>query len=309
VIRIKHRLEYAALLAIKRAANLLPYRAALMLGCLLALLGFYGLRFRRAEAIRRIRTVFGDSCSPARAKSIAWEAFRNFIFTAIESMRGDRLDAAWLKAHVDDRGVFTIMLTLTAAGRGAVIALPHMGSWELAGAAYRVYGGIPFFTIAAKQKNPLFNEYLNRQRTRSGFDILVRGEGSLKLVLRNLKQGKCFAILPDVRMPTPALSVPFLGSFANVGGGMALFARQANVPIFPTVLTRQGWSHHTFSLLDPIYPDQALSRDEDMLRMTRAVFALFDRAIRDNPGQWFWYNKRWILDPVDPQATPLKPPV
>lgn len=308
MIQLKHRLEFIAVLLLKRAANILPYRAALVLGWFLALLGFYGLRFRRAEAIRRIRSVFGESCTPARAKAIAWEAFRNFIFTAIESMRGERVDAAWLQAQVDDRGMFQVMQTRTAAGNGAVVALPHMGSWELAGAAYRVMH-IPLFSIAAKQKNPYFNEYLNQQRARSGIEILVRGENSLKLVLRNLKQGKCFAILPDVRMPTPALVVPFLGAMANVGGGMALFARQANVPIYPTVLTRQGWFRHTFNLLDPISPDSTLSRDDDMLRMTRDVFARFDQAIRDNPGQWFWYNKRWILDPVNPAPAASEPPI
>jgi lauroyl/myristoyl acyltransferase len=307
MISLQHRLEYAALIGFKGAANLLPYRAALFLAWLLALLGFYGLRYRRAEAIRRIRSVFGASCSTAQARAIAWEAFRNFIFTAIESMRGERVDEHWIRAHVDDRGMFQIMQARAAAGQGAVAALPHMGSWELAGATYRV-NRIPLFSIAAKQKNPLFNDYINRQRSRSGIEILVRGELSLKTVLRNLKQGKCFAILPDLRNPTPALAVPFLGGTANVGGGMALFARQANVPIYPIYLVREGWSRHIFHMLEPIFPDPALSRDEDLLRMTRAVFAHFDRAIRANPGQWFWYNKRWILDPVAPDAVNPPPP-
>ncbi len=308
MIRIKHRLEFAALIAFKSSVNLLPYKAALTLGWLLALLGHYVFRFRRTEAIRRIRSVFGDSCSPAQARTIAWEAFRNFIFTAIESMRGENLDEAWVHAHVESGDMFTIIRTRSDAGQGALFALPHMGSWELAGAVCRV-NRIPLFSIAARQRNPLFNDYINRQRSRSGIEILMRGEISLKTILRYLKQGKILAILPDLRSPTPALAVPFLGSSANVGGGMALFARQANVPIFPTVLTRQGWFQHTFTMHEPIYPNPALDRDEDLHRMTCAVFAHFDRAIRENPGQWFWYNKRWILDPVNPQSVPSEPPI
>ncbi|MFO7534555.1 MAG: lysophospholipid acyltransferase family protein [Kiritimatiellia bacterium] len=304
MIRLQHRLEYGALIAVKKLVNLLPYRAALALGWLLALAGFHLVRFRRAEAIRRIRSVFGDTMTARRAEAVAWEAFRNFLFTAVESMRGERIDAAWVNTHVRGHALFEFMKAHT--GTGAIMALPHMGSWELAGAAAHALG-IPFFTIGAKQKNPLFNDYLNRQRAGSGIDILVRGDVSLKGVIRRLKEGKCFAILPDVRNPTPALSVPFLGSTANVAAGMALFARQAGVPIVAVILTRQGWTRHTFTLLEPIRPDPALDRDEDLLRMTRTIFAQFDAAIRENPGQWFWYNKRWILDPVTP--APLQPPI
>jgi KDO2-lipid IV(A) lauroyltransferase len=305
---LKFRLEFAALIGVKALVNRLPYKVALALGWILALIGFRLLRFRRAEAVRRIRSVFGDAVTPRRAEQIAWEAFLNFLFTGVESMRGERVDLAWFEAHLDDAGFFDTLTRLTGEGRGAVLALPHMGSWELAGAGCRVHG-VPLFSIAAKQKNPLFNDYLNRQRANSGIDILVRGEGSLKQVLRNLKQGKHFAILPDVRMPTPGLLVPFLGSMANVGAGMALFARQAGAPLYPVLLVRRGWARHRLRLLDPVLPDPAAPRDADLLRMTAEVFARFDQAIRDNPGQWFWYNKRWILDPVAPDPAASQPPV
>jgi KDO2-lipid IV(A) lauroyltransferase len=306
---LRHRLEFAALLGVKGLAGLLPYRAALALGWLLAVLGFRLLRFRRAEAVRRIRSVFGPELTARRAEAIAWEAFLNFIFTAIESMRGEKVDEAWLQAHLDEAGFFEALRRHTAESRGAILALPHMGSWELAGAACRVRH-VPLFSIAGKQKNPLFNDYLNRQRSRSGIDILVRGDATLKQALRNLKQGRHFAILPDVRMPTPGLLVPFLGSIANVGAGMALFARLANAPLYPVLLKRKGWTRHTLRLLDPVLPDPAASREADLQRMTAEVFARFEQAIRANPGQWFWYNKRWILDPVAPEAAaPSEPPV
>jgi len=30
--------------------------------------------------------------------------------------------------------------------------------------------------------------------------------------------------------------------------------------------------------------------------MTREIMQVFDRAIRTHPDQYFWYNKRWVLD-------------
>ena len=54
--------------------------------------------------------------------------------------------------------------------------------------------------------------------------------------------------------------------------------------------------------------DPAADRDPEEMRLTREVLERFDDAIRATPEQWFWYNKRWVLDPVEPDAEPLSGP-
>ena len=120
----------------------------------------------------------------------------------------------------------------------------------------------------------------------------------MKIVLQKLRDGKALAILPDVRMPVKSISVPFLGGEANLGKGMALFARHADVPIFPFIMTRQGWARHKIDAFAPIRPDKNLSKEEDIKRMTIAVIKIIDEAIHRAPEQWFWFNKRWVLDPL-----------
>jgi len=94
------------------------------------------------------------------------------------------------------------------------------------------------------------------------------------------------------------VSVPFLGGFANVGRGMASFAIAAQVPIVPAIFMRKGWTKHEFVHFDPLYPDPMLDKEADIQRITKSVLKTLDEAIRQNPEQWFWYNGRWILDPV-----------
>ena len=48
--------------------------------------------------------------------------------------------------------------------------------------------------------------------------------------------------------------------------------------------------------------DKNLSKEDDILRMTSLVMKHVEDAIRQDPGQWFWFNKRWILDPVPPKT-------
>jgi KDO2-lipid IV(A) lauroyltransferase len=95
------------------------------------------------------------------------------------------------------------------------------------------------------------------------------------------------------------VEVDFFGGRANVAEGTAVFARQTGVPIFPTIPIREGIVRHRIKILDPIWPDPSLEKKEDIRRLTQATLTAIEAEIRKRPELWFWYNKRWILDPVD----------
>ena len=301
--RLKHVAEYAALRVVGGCVNVLPYRAALGVGWVLALAGFHIVRFRRREAERRIREVFGDRYSARETRRIAWISFRNLLFSAIEILRSPRMTLKEFDAISDFREAFDVVARQQAAGRGAILAFPHMGSWELPGRAL-LLRGMPVFSVAGRQKNPLFDRYLNATREKMGVPIVMRGSSALKAIVTRLKGGGFLALLPDVRMPAAGVRVRFLGQEANVGAGMALFARHAGVPIYPAIMRRIGWARHEGRLYPPIESDPALDKKADVQRLTQEVMDLVAAAIQSEPEQWFWYNKRWIFDPVEPENPP-----
>jgi len=297
MLLLKHYAEYLALRFVAGLVSILPYRAALFVGWLNAILMFHVFRFRVATAKHRIRLVFGEKYSNREINRIVWQSYRNIVFNAIDMVRMGRMTREWFNSYTEFQSVFEALGKQAATKRGAIIATAHLGSWELAAVVCQ-HAGVPIFSIAAKQKNPFTNEYLNLLRQSTGLETIARGSGLTRDILRNLAAGKSLAILPDVRMPIEAISVPFLGGIANIGGGMAGFARHAEVPIIPCIVTRIGWTRHKAVAYDPILPDMSLSKEDDISRMTLAVMKIIDDAIRSNPGQWFWFNKRWILDPL-----------
>ena len=80
---------------------------------------------------------------------------------------------------------------------------------------------------------------------------------------------------------------------------MAVFAHQADVPVIFAVITRVGWSHHRLVMFEPVYPDRHRTKQDDWQRVIQEIFSRIETAIREQPEQWFWYNKRWILDPLE----------
>lgn len=295
--RPKHILEYLVLRALAAVINALPYRLALAVVWPLAFFAFHVVRFRRAETLRRIREVFGHALPARQAQRIAWISMRNMAFNIVEMMRAPKIDLPWINRHIPgfNQEIPAVKALIEKHG-GAVITVPHMGNWDLAGWACNQHG-IKMFSVAGKQKNPLVNAWINRQRE-SGMTVLERGGGTLKQIVKLLRDGNVLAILPDVRVYTPDLEIPFLGSVANFGRGMAMFAITAKVPVIPAILWRKGWTQHGFEHLPAIFPDPTLDKAQDARRITEAVLARVDEAIRKAPEQWFWYNKRWLLTPV-----------
>ena len=312
---VRYRLEYAAVVSLGLLFRAMPLAAAQCVAWVIARAGYALMRSRRNEAKRRIRLVMGGGMTDREVAAAAWISFRNVAFNAVDMFRIRSLtkrkaarlveDLPGVVAHV--RGVLE-----KAGGTGAILALPHCGNWDLAGSAVFLWG-IPIFSVAGKQRNPWTNRYINRLREGRGMAVLERGEAGGRTyieMLRRIRRGEVFAILPDSRSRTPALPVPFLGGTANLARGMGKLAFQTGAPVVPVVIRRVSWRRFAIELFPAIWPDRSASCDAEELRMTVEAVGLFDAAIRKTPEQWFWYNKRWVLDPVEPDAakTPSKTP-
>jgi len=300
---VKHRPKHVAEdLAVRALAGLiqcLPYRVALVLAWGIAWLIFHVGRYRVAAAKARIREVFGTRYAKREVNRIAWQSWRNFCFTAVEMVRIPVSSPAWISSVVDVGDSDRKILAHVQTGQGAIIAASHMGSWEMA-TLTSLACGVHLFTVTGTQKNQLVEEYIHRTRMGTGFETIQRSASVLKGIVRRIREGKVFAILPDVRSRTPGVATRFLGKTANIAGGLGLIAKMTGVPVFPCVITRQGWTRHRYRLMAPVWPDASLEKKADWQRITQAVFDVFDRAIREQPEQWFWFNKRWVLDPLEP---------
>lgn len=298
-VSLKHRAEYAAVRIAEFAFRALPYRLCLGAASALARFAFHVVRWRRREALRRIRQVF-PGIAGAEAERIAFRSLETIFLNAAEIMHLRGVDDRWIADHVENCGAAMETLKKATASRGVVLALPHFGNWDLAGIIV-AHHGMPIFSIAGVQRNPLTNDWLNGKRA-TGIAILSRGSTALRQIVKRLKDREIFAILPDVRMKTKDLSVRFLGADANLGRGMALFARKTGAAILFADVRRLSRTRHWLAIGGPVTPDPALGEDEDVARMTRTVMEAVERQIRSDPGQWFWYNKRWVLEPLGEAA-------
>lgn len=303
----RHYLEYAALRAACGVVNALPFSTACALARGAASFAFHVLRLQRARTVARIQSVFPEK-SAAECRHIAQGSLESTFLNAIEMMLIPSLDKAWMDSHVKDLAVkASVIRAITDEGHGVVIMVPHMGNWDLAAWALAAHD-VPLFAVTGKQRNPLVDAWMNRQR-KIGMDVVPRGTAHVvRDIIARLRAGKAFAILSDLRAPVLDTPVPFLNGTANISHGAAMFAVSTGAPVVVAALRREH-GQHTFEHLATLRPrpDSELEKDvpraearrHEAQRLTREAMCLFDAAIQKTPDQWFWYNKRWILQPVE----------
>ena len=289
--------EYGALRLACGLVNAIPYPVAMWLASFAAAFAVRVLRFKRARTMERIASVFPEKSKAERLR-IAVRSLVNVLQTAVEMIRAPRLTRKWMDRHVVDGQMYKDRLqAYVDEGKGVVIMVPHSGNWYMAAWAMAAYG-IPLFAIAAKQRNPKIDAWMKRQY--GAIEVLERGSAkTLVEIKEKLESGRAFAILPDLRVPQPDVEVDFLGGKANVSHAGAMFAVRCGSPIVVAVMRRES-GKHVFDHVGTLRPDPAAGdKKAEAARLTREAMKMLDGRIKAHPEHWYWYNKRWILQPVD----------
>ena len=294
--RFAINLEYAALRGFCAFVNAVPYSVAMALARGLGCLAVRVFAFKRRRTLGRIREVFPEK-SEREATAIAVRSLQNILQTGVEMMRAPRLTREWMDRHVVEGERYKRLLQeLVDEGRGVVIMVPHSGNWYMAAWSMAKYG-LRLFALAARQRNPKLNAWMNRQY--GDIEVLDRDcRSTLVQIKEKLQSGRAFAILPDLRVRDRDVEADFFGGKANVSHAGAMFAVACGSPIVVAAMRREG-GRHVFHHIATLRPDSAATdRKAEAARLTREVMRLLDAEIRAYPGEWFWYNKRWILEPV-----------
>jgi len=287
--------EYGALRAFCALVNAVPYPVAMAMARGLARLLFDVFRFKRSRTLGRISAAFPEK-TPREVRAIARRSLANILQSGVEMIRAPRLTRKWMDRHVIDGQLYKDRLqALVDEGNGVVIMVPHSGNWYMAAWSMAKYG-LPLFALAARQRNPKIDAWMKRQY--GDIEVLDRSERStLGLIRDKLREGRAFAILPDLRVKTRDVEVDFLNGKANVSHAGAMFAVRTGAPIVVAAMRREG-GRHAFNHIATLRPDPGANAKEEAERLTREVMRLIDAEVRERPGEWYWYNKRWILQPV-----------
>lgn len=299
---LRHWAEYLAYRVAVGVLTVVPERLALRFGEGLGWVAGILLGIRRRTVMGHLRHAFPEKDEAWRRRT-AGASFRHLGREGIATFRMGRADPGLIRDRTTVEGMDALKEAVSE-GAGAIVVTGHFGNWEIGGASLAVRG-IPLDVIAQRQRNPLFDRDLNRNRKRLGMTVIERGEAPRR-VLRALRRGRVVAIVGDQNLRRGGIFVEFFGRRASTARGAAVFALRAGCPIFLGVARREpGFPQRYRVSLTPVEFSATGDQDDDAAALTRAHTRGLERAVREAPEQYFWQHRRWKTRPPDEGRTPM----
>ncbi|MBB5804203.1 KDO2-lipid IV(A) lauroyltransferase [Saccharothrix ecbatanensis] len=248
-----------------------------------------GVRQLRAN-LRRVVPQAGE----AELDELVRLALRSYARYWREAFRLPSLDlkAAYAECDRTMTGVENLDAAL-AEGRGAVIALPHCGNWDMAGVW--LVGHCGTFTTVAERLKPesLYRRFI-AFRESLGFEVvpLTGGDRNPAIVLtERLRANKVVCLLADRDLTAGGVPVTFFGERTLMPAGPAHLAATTGAALIPAGLwfTEDGW-------VIRLHPPIRVQGTAGVPAATQQLADVFAADIAAHPTDWHMMQQLWLAD-------------
>jgi phosphatidylinositol dimannoside acyltransferase len=185
------------------------------------------------------------------------------------------------------------LLKAMAAGKGTIIALPHIGSWEWGG-ALMAQMGFPMTAVAEVLEPPELFEYFVAKREQVGLRIVPLDGNAGKQLLKVLRDGGLVGLLCDRDLTGDGIDVELLGRRARMPAGPATLALRTGATLIPGVAYSGPGKYHHIVLDAPLDTTRTKSLRADVATTTQDLADALSRLIARSPEQWHVF-----VDPFD----------
>jgi lauroyl/myristoyl acyltransferase len=237
---------------------------------------------QRRAALDNYAAVLGRDRSDPEVSRVARRAFQNYGRMLMDFLVMGSLTREELLKRVTVDGLDQIDAAL-AKGRGVIMAVPHMGSWDMAGS----YAGVLGYSISAvTERFPgSLNDAVVRTRQRYGLDVIALGRSAVRAITRALEANAVVALLCDLEQG-PGVTVRFFGRRAIVPGGPAAFALKTGAALIPACQYATAPGRHHIHLDPPL----AWPAGETKEGLMQRVVSRFEDFIKERPDQWYAFR-------------------
>ena len=170
-----------------------------------------------------------------------------------------------------------------ARGKGAIMALPHMGSWDMSGA---FAGALGYSVSAVTERFPgTLNDAVVQTRRAFGLSVLAMGRSAVHAITEALSANGVVALVCDLEQG-PGVAVDFFGRRAIVPGGPAAIAIKTGAALIPVYQYATAPSRYHVHV-DPELAVRAGATRESLMQR---VIDRFETFIRARPDQWYAFR-------------------
>ena len=240
--------------------------------------------------------VCGHELTAAERDDLVRAAYTSYAHYWLDSTRATGASRPELEARMSCTG-FGYIEAAAAAGRGVILALPHLGSWDFGG-AWIATTGYPLTVVAEMVRPARLFEWFAAMRRAMDIDVVPLGPGAAAGVGRALRDGRVVALVSDRDIGGSGVEVEFFGEVTRLPAGPATMAIRTGAALLPSAV----YVHPRGRFHAAIGPPLAVERSgrglrDDVTTLTQALAREMEDLIRAAPEQWHMFQPNWPSDP------------
>ncbi|MFJ8363254.1 phosphatidylinositol mannoside acyltransferase [Streptomyces sp. NPDC093984] len=263
---------------------------------------------QHGKGVRRLESNYArvvPDATPERLAELTRAGMRSYLRYWMESFRLPVWSPERIRRGFDPKDLHFLTDGL-AAGKGVVLALPHLANWDLAGAWVTTELRMPFTTVAERLKPETLYDRFVAYRQGLGMEVLPHSGGSaFGTLARRLRDGGLVCLVADRDLSASGVEVTFFGETARMPAGPALLAQQTGALLLPVTLWYDDSPVMRGRVHPPIEVPESGSRAEKTSVMTQALADAFATGIAEHPEDWHMLQRLWLAD-LDPSRDPRK---
>jgi KDO2-lipid IV(A) lauroyltransferase len=254
---------------------------------------------RRGKGVLRLESNYArvvPDASPERLAELSRAGMRSYLRYWMESFRLPAWSKERIKAGFDPKGLHHLTDGL-AAGKGVVLALPHMANWDLAGAWVTTKLETPFTTVAERLKPETLYDRFVAYREGLGMEVLPHTGGTaFGTLARRLRDGGLVCLVAERDLSSSGVEVRFFGEATRIPAGPALLAQQTGALLLPATLWYDDSPVMQGKVHPPVEVPETGTRAEKTSVMAQALADAFATGIADHPEDWHMLQRLWLKD-------------
>ena len=249
---------------------------------------------RRRQVERNVRRVTGGSLGPlalARATARVFDYYGRYwheLFR-LRDETPETLDARFSIVGYEH------LVEATTGGKGAIVALPHLGNWDLAG-AWLASRGHRLTVVAEPVEPPELFEWFVAERAALGMEVVGLGPAAAAETLRALRDGRVLCLVCDRDLTGDGVPVDFFGAPTTMPGGPATLALRTGAALLPAGVYFRPRGRHEARIGEPLRVERRGRLRDDVVRVTQELAWRFEELIRAAPDQWLVMQPVWPDD-------------
>lgn len=250
---------------------------------------------RHNVAVANLRKAYPQK-SDREIQAIASDMWGNMARLAAEYVFLDALfdydPKATKPGRVEVRGV-DHFVEIAGEQKPHIIFTGHLGNFELLPVAAATFG-MNITALFRPPNNPYLADYILSTRRSTMGALLPSSTGASFALAAILENGGNIGVLVDQKF-SGGVETTFFGRPCESNRVLGTLARHYDCDVYPARCMRLPGNRFRLEIEDKLALPRTPDGSVDVRATTQLLNDVVERWVREDPGQWMWFHKRWEM--------------